>query len=117
MRILVVEDEHKIANAIKRGLEQESWAVDLAFDGEKGYDLAATEEYDVIILDLMLPKIDGLTICKKLRNEENNHTPILILTAKGQVNDKVEGLNSGADDYLSKPIRTLDLEKTLNKYL
>ena len=102
MRILVVEDEHKIASSIKKGLEQESYAVDLAYDGEQGYDFASTEEYDIIILDLLLPGIDGLTVCKKLR-EEKIHTPILMLTAKGELNDKVEGLNSGADDYLVKP--------------
>ncbi|HUW22362.1 MAG TPA: response regulator transcription factor [Candidatus Bathyarchaeia archaeon] len=103
MRILIIEDEHKIAQAIKKGLEQESLAVDLAFDGEQGFDLAATEDYDVVVLDLMLPKINGLDICRKLRKEENIHTPILMLTAKGQVEDKVNGLNSGADDYLVKP--------------
>jgi DNA-binding response OmpR family regulator len=102
MRILVVEDEHKIANSIKKGLEQESYAVDVAYDGAEGYDLAAGEDYDVIILDLMLPGMDGLTICKKLR-AENIHSPILILTAKDQLDDKVNGLNSGADDYLVKP--------------
>lgn len=99
----MVEDEHKIAGSLKKGLEQESWAVDLAYDGEYGYDLAATEDYDIIILDLMLPKIDGLTFCKRLRQEENIHTPILILTAKGQLDDKVAGLEAGADDYLVKP--------------
>jgi two-component system copper resistance phosphate regulon response regulator CusR len=102
MRILVVEDEHKIANSIKRGLEQEIFAVDVAYDGDEGYDLASSEEYDLIILDLMLPKLDGVSICKKLR-EESIHTPILILTAKGQIGDKVEGLDAGADDYLTKP--------------
>lgn len=102
MRILVVEDEHKIANSIKKGLEQEKYAVDLAFDGIKGYDLASTEDYDTIILDLMLPGMDGLEICKNLR-KDNIHTPILILTAKGQIQEKVEGLDSGADDYLTKP--------------
>lgn len=109
MRILVVEDEHKIANSIKKGLEQESYAVDLAFDGEYGFDLAATEDYDVIILDLMLPKMDGMEICKKLRKEENIHTPILMLTAKGQLDDKVNGLNAGADDYLVKPFAFAEL--------
>lgn len=109
MRILVIEDNHKIANAIKKGLEQESFAVDTAFEGLKGYDLAATEDYDVIILDLMLPEMDGITICKKLREEENIHTPILILTAKGQVEDRVEGLNCGADDYLTKPFSFSEL--------
>lgn len=109
MRILVVEDEHKIANSIKSGLEQEAFAVDVAYDGQTGFDLASTEAYDVIILDLMLPKMDGLTICKKLRVEEKIHTPILILTAKSQVEDKVEGLNAGADDYLGKPFSFSEL--------
>jgi len=108
MRILVVEDEHKIANSIKRGLEQEGYAVDVAYDGEKGYDMASSESYGVIVLDLMLPKMDGITICKKLRSEEN-HTPILILTAKGEISDKVDGLNSGADDYLVKPFAFAEL--------
>lgn len=102
MRVLVVEDEHKIANAIKKGLEQEAYAVDVAYTGSDGFDLASTEEYDVLILDLMLPEIDGLQICKKIR-EKKIHTPILILTAKGDVSEKVEGLDSGADDYLTKP--------------
>lgn len=109
MRILVVEDEHKIANSIKKGLEQESYAVDVVYDGEEGFDMAASEDYDVIVLDLMLPGMDGLTICTKLRKEENVHTPILILTAKGQVEDKVNGLNSGADDYLAKPFAFTEL--------
>lgn len=109
MRVLVVEDHHKIANSIKKGLQQESFAVDVAYDGEEGFDLAATEDYDVIILDLMLPKMDGLTICKKLREEENIHSPILILTAKGEINDKVKGLNLGADDYLAKPFAFSEL--------
>ncbi len=102
MKILVIEDEHKIANSIKKGLEQESFAVDVAYNGVEGYDLACGENYDVIVLDLLLPGIDGIEICKKLR-AENIHTSILILTAKGQLDDKIEGLNSGADDYLTKP--------------
>jgi len=102
MRLLVVEDEHKIANSIKRGFEQETWAADVAYDGEEGFDLASTEDYDAIVLDLMLPKISGIEICKKLR-KTGNHTPILMLTARGAVGDRVEGLNSGADDYLVKP--------------
>ncbi len=108
MRILVVEDEHKIGSSIKRGLEQEGYAVDLAFDGEEGYDMATSESYSVIVLDLMLPKMDGMTVCKKLRND-GNHTPILILTAKGEITDKVDGLNSGADDYLVKPFAFAEL--------
>lgn len=102
MRVLVIEDEHKIANSIKRGLEQEGYAVDVSYDGAEGYDLASSEEHDILVLDLMLPGMDGVTICKKLRDEKN-HIPILMLTAKGSLNDKVEGLNSGADDYLVKP--------------
>ncbi len=109
MKVLVIEDEHKIANSIKRGLEQENFIVDVAYDGEKGFDLATDNTYDVIILDVMLPKIDGITICKLLREEENIHTPILMLTAKGQVEDKVEGLNAGADDYLPKPFAFTEL--------
>lgn len=108
MRVLVIEDEHKIANSIKKGLEQESYAVDVAYNGTDGYDLASTENYGVIILDLMLPDMDGIEICQNLRTN-NIHTPILILTAKGQLNDKVEGLNSGADDYLVKPFAFTEL--------
>jgi len=102
MKILVIEDEHKIARSIKRGFEQESWLCDTAFDGENGYDLASTGDYDLIILDLMLPKIPGLEVCKKIRND-GLMTPILILTAKGEIDDKVKGFNLGADDYLVKP--------------
>lgn len=102
MRILVVEDEYRIANAIKKGLEQERYAVDVAYRGAEGLDLASTEDYDLIILDLMLPEMDGLTITQELRKNKI-HTPILMLTARGQIQDKVEGLDSGADDYLSKP--------------
>lgn len=102
MRILVVEDEHRIANSIKKGLEQERYAVDVVYSGNEGYDLAATEDYDLIILDLLLPEIDGITICRELRKNKI-HTPILMLTAKGQIEDKVTGLDSGADDYLTKP--------------
>lgn len=102
MKILVVEDEYKIGSGIKRGLEQENFVVDLAFDGEQGYDLGLSNDYDIIVLDLMLPKLSGGEVCKKLRNE-NNHTPILMLTALGEISNKVEGLNSGADDYLVKP--------------
>ncbi|MBP7876324.1 response regulator transcription factor [Candidatus Woesebacteria bacterium] len=102
MRILVVEDEHRIAQAIKKGLEQERYAVDVAFTGTDGLDLAMSEDYDVIILDRMLPGMDGLQICTELR-QQDKHTPILLLTAKGQTSDRVEGLDAGADDYLPKP--------------
>ena len=103
MRILIVEDEHKIANALKRGFEQESFAVDVAYDGDEGQDSALTGEYDLIILDRMLPgAIDGISICQEIR-KQGLHTPVIMLTAKDQVKDKVAGLDSGADDYLVKP--------------
>lgn len=102
MRILIIEDEHKIANSIKRGLEQEAYAVDVAYDGEEGYDLASSEDYDLILLDLLLPKMPGMDVCKKLR-AQGIHTPILMLTALGEIGNKVEGLNAGADDYMVKP--------------
>ena len=108
MRVLVVEDEHRIAHSLKKGLEQESYAVDLAYDGEYAYDLAATEDYDVIVLDLMLPKMSGLELCQQLRTEQI-HTPILMLTARGELDDKVKGLNNGADDYLVKPFAFAEL--------
>lgn len=102
MKILIVEDEHLIATAIKKGLEQEHYIADLAFDGEKGLDLASSGDYDLILLDLMLPKMDGIEVCRQLRQQQI-HVPILMLTAKGQLEDKIKGLNNGADDYLTKP--------------
>jgi DNA-binding response OmpR family regulator len=103
MKILLVEDEHKIANAIRRGLEQERFVVEVAFDGDSGLAHAQNDEYDLIILDRMLPgSIEGLDICKTLRASKD-HTPILLLTAKDQVRDRVQGLDAGADDYLIKP--------------
>lgn len=108
MKILVVEDEHKIANSIKQGLEQENYTVDVAYNGEEGLDLAVTEEYDVIILDRLLPIIEGVEVLKQLRAKKI-HTPVLILTAKGQIEDKIEGLDSGADDYLTKPFAFTEL--------
>ena len=102
MRILVIEDEVKIAQFIKRGLKEEGYAVDVAVDGEEGHFMLSSNEYDAIILDLMLPKMDGLTLCRTLR-KEGNQTPIIMLTAKDTVKDKVKGLDSGADDYLPKP--------------
>jgi DNA-binding response OmpR family regulator len=102
MRVLVVEDEHKIANSIKKGLEQEFFSVDVAYDGQTGLDYALDGKFDVIVLDLMLPLLDGIQVCKELK-KNNIHTPIIILTAKGSLEDKIKGLNSGADDYLVKP--------------
>lgn len=108
MRILIVEDEHKIANSIKQGLEQEKYTVDVAYNGTSGYDLAHSENYDLIILDSMLPFINGIEIIKKLRFEQI-HTPILMLTARGQIEDKIEGLDTGADDYVTKPFAFTEL--------
>ncbi len=103
MRILIVEDEHKIANALKQGLSQEKYAVDVEYDADNGLGAALNESYDIMIIDRMLPgSIEGLDICRQVRSA-NIHTPILLLTAKDQVNDRVEGLNAGADDYLVKP--------------
>jgi DNA-binding response OmpR family regulator len=102
MHILVIEDEKKIASFIKRGLKEEGYTVDLAEDGEQGYFLATTQEYDLIVLDLIIPKIEGISLCRKLR-QEKVMIPILVLTAKDTIKDKVLGLDSGADDYLTKP--------------
>lgn len=108
MRILVVEDEKKVAGFIKRGLEEEGLSVDLAEDGEEGLTLAATGNYDLILMDVMLPKMDGLSAIKALR-EKNISTPILCLTAKDTVEDIVAGLNGGSDDYLTKPFAFAEL--------
>ncbi len=102
MRILVIEDEKKIADFIKRGLKEEGYAADAAYDGEQGYFMATTQNYDLIILDLMLPKMDGLALCRKLRGDKVASS-VLMLTAKDTVKDKVSGLDTGADDYLTKP--------------
>lgn len=103
MRILIIEDETKIAQAIRRGLEMNGYATDTVHDGDTGLAYARESDYDLILLDRMLPgSIDGDGICRTLR-EDGIHTPILMLTARGTIGDKVEGLNSGADDYLVKP--------------
>jgi len=108
MKLLVIEDEHKIANSIKQGLIQEKYTVDVAYDGKVGLDLAIGEKYEVIILDRMLPGTSGDDILKTLRTK-NIHTPVLMLTAKGQIKDKVDMLNTGADDYLTKPFAFTEL--------
>ncbi|MFI5270875.1 MAG: response regulator transcription factor [Candidatus Saccharimonadales bacterium] len=103
MRILVIEDDTKIAQAVKRGLELKGYAVDAVFDADTGFSYASDPDYDVIVLDRMLPgSMDGVELCKKLRTDGVN-TPVLMLTARGTIGDRVEGLNSGADDYLVKP--------------
>ena len=102
MRILLVEDDTAIARSLKEGLEDESYAVDVANDGSEGYRTAAADDYDVIILDIMLPEMNGYEVCRALRND-GNKTPILMLTARDAERDIVEGLDTGADDYLAKP--------------
>jgi DNA-binding response OmpR family regulator len=103
MKLLIIEDERKLANALKQGFNDERFVVEIAYDGDDGLSYALAEEYDCIIIDRMLPgKVDGLAICQELR-DKNIKTPILILTAKSQVRDKIEGLNNGADDYMTKP--------------
>jgi heavy metal response regulator len=107
MRILVIEDEKKVANFIKKGLEEERYAVDHAYDGESGLYMTEVNEYDLIVLDLMIPKIDGLEVLKRIRGNRNN-VPILVLTAKDSVEDIVRGLDAGCDDYLTKPFEFLE---------
>lgn len=102
MQILIVEDEKKMAAVLKKGLEAENHRVNLAFDGRSGLELATTTEFDVIVLDLMLPIIDGFEVARRLRKNDN-HTPILMLTARDAAPDIVRGLDLGADDYLTKP--------------
>lgn len=109
MRLLVIEDEHKIARALKRALEQESYAVDVSYDGDDGYAMATTEPYDAMIVDRMLPgEYDGVDIVKAMR-EAKIHTPVLFLTALGTTSDKTTGLDVGADDYLVKPFAIEEL--------
>ena len=102
MKILVIEDEKRIADNIKKGLEFKAYTVDVQYDGQNGFEIASTEHYDLIILDINLPGKDGLTICRQLR-DEGNSVPIIMLTARTQIEDKVIGLEIGADDYLTKP--------------
>ncbi len=104
----MVEDEKYMAEAIEQVLRKNNYSVDLAFDGEYGLDCGLTGIYDMIILDIMLPKIDGISILKELRRNDIT-TPIILLTAKGETEDKVEGLDCGADDYLAKPFQTEEL--------
>jgi len=107
MRILIIEDERKVANFIKKGLEEEHYAVDSAYDGESGLYMTEVNEYDLIVLDLMIPKIDGLEVLRRVRGNRNN-VPILVLTAKDSVEDIVKGLDTGCDDYLTKPFEFLE---------
>lgn len=116
MHILVVEDEKRLAFLLRRVLLEERHTVDLAHDGDTGLNLALSDTYDVVILDVMLPSIDGLEICRQMRNEQIM-TPVLMLTARGAVEDRVKGLNVGADDYLTKPFAMEELLARINALL
>jgi heavy metal response regulator len=116
MRILVVEDEKKVARFIQQGLEEEHYAVDVAYDGLKGLAMAESQSYDAIVLDVMLPGKDGVEVTRELRGKRKT-TPILMLTAKTTTEDKVAGLDSGADDYLTKPFAFAELLARLRSLL
>jgi DNA-binding response OmpR family regulator len=102
MKILVIEDEIGISNFLSQGLEEEGYSVDIATDGLKGYEMATTKSFDLILLDWMLPKMSGLEVCRKIR-EKNQQLPIIFLTAKDTIQETIEGLKSGANDYIKKP--------------
>lgn len=106
-KILIVEDEKQMADFISLELNHEGYEVDICYDGEQGYENAIESNYDIILLDVMLPKINGMEVCRRLRTKKN--TPIIMLTAKGDITDKVNGLDIGADDYLTKPFEIEEL--------
>jgi DNA-binding response OmpR family regulator len=116
MRILVIEDEKKLAGFIKRALVEDSHAVDVAADGDEGSFLTGSQAYDLVILDLLLPRKDGLTILREMR-DAGKATPVLILSARGQVKDRVKGLDLGADDYLGKPFSLDELRARIRALL
>jgi DNA-binding response OmpR family regulator len=116
MHILIVEDEQRLAYLLRRVLLEERHTVDLAHDGPSGLDLALSDTYDVVILDVMLPGLDGLEVCRQMRGE-HIMTPVLMLTARGAVEDRVTGLNVGADDYLTKPFAMEELLARINALL
>lgn len=111
--ILIVEDNRNISEMVGEYLEGRGFEVDFAADGVDGYRLAAENSYDAIVLDLMLPRLDGIEVCKRLRNEARKSTPILMLTARDTLDEKLNGLSSGADDYLTKPFAIRELEARL----
>jgi DNA-binding response OmpR family regulator len=113
MRVLIVEDERRLSNIIKKGFIEDGFAVDQAFDGEEGQYLAESEQYDLVVLDIMLPKLDGLQVCKELR-KKSIKTPVLMLTAKSTLEDKVAGLDSGADDYITKPFSFVEFRSRVH---
>lgn len=124
MHILVIEDEQRVADLLKRGLEEHQFTVEIAFDGAIGRKLLLQNEYDVVIMDIILPQVNGLDLCKQIR-EVRPHLPIIMLTALGTTDDKIEGLDAGADDYLVKPfdfrellarIRNVTKRNAVNSY-
>jgi DNA-binding response OmpR family regulator len=115
--VLLIEDHRDIAGAIVDFLEDRGFTVDYAADGITGLHLAVTNPYDVIVLDIMLPGLDGLSVCRKLREEARNDTPLLMLTARDTLDDKITGLSAGADDYLVKPFEVRELEARLRTLL
>ncbi len=116
MKILLIEDEKRLSHFIKKGLIEQGFAVDQAYDGEEGLYLAKEETYDVIILDVMLPKLNGVEVCRQIRASKKN-TPVLMFTARGETEDKILGLDSGADDYLTKPFVFAELKARINALL
>jgi DNA-binding response OmpR family regulator len=115
MKLLIVEDEHKVVDYLRSGLTEQGWVVDVALDGEEGMHLATEFDYDVIVLDVMLPKRDGFSVLKALRMRKS--TPVIMLTARDHVNDRVRGLREGADDYLAKPFAMEELVARLQALL
>ena len=116
MRVLYVEDEQFLADAVKHNLEKQGIDVDHAADGEEGLNKAVSNIYDCVVLDIMLPKVSGIDILKRMREKKNN-TPVIMLSALSEVEDKVRGLDSGADDYLAKPFKTVELVARINALL
>jgi DNA-binding response OmpR family regulator len=116
MRILVVEDNKRLSDSLRRTLEDDGYAIDAAYDGLDGEEMALMGTYDVIILDIMLPEKDGLTVCRDIRNKRIN-TPVLMLTARDALDDRVSGLDSGADDYLVKPFEVDELRARIRALL
>ncbi|RAI99273.1 DNA-binding response OmpR family regulator [Paenibacillus pabuli] len=108
MRILIAEDEVHLAEAVSQILKKHNYSVDMVHDGRSGLDYALSGIYDLLLLDIMMPEMDGIAVLKKLRSE-GNHTPVILLTAKGEISDKVTGLDYGADDYIAKPFATEEL--------
>lgn len=116
-RVLVVEDEVNVSSFIRKGLEEEGFTVDVAFDGATGTNLALTREYDIILLDVVLPQLNGLEICRKIRERHGYSVPVIMLTALSTSDDVVNGLETGADDYISKPFRFKELLARVNAAL